>query len=233
MLKLGEKSINKLFFGDKAISKAYLGNKLVFIKKYTELEYLETKDQQNNNTTTDASWINTGVIPTITMSMECRMQFTTIIDSSSGTEALNGATGGSGRFAWGFANLSPRKNFYFGLGSQNLNTTLERDTDIHTFKINAVNKTWAIDDISGNFSSSLEITATNSIFLFARNNGSVSANKPANAKIYYCKIWDNNILIRDLIPVLDANNVPCMFDKVTDQFFYNQGTKQFTYKLKV
>ena len=33
----------------------------------------------------------------------------------------------------------------------------------------------------------------------------------------------------DLIPVLDKNNIPCMFDKVTKQFFYNQGTGQFLY----
>ena len=28
-------------------------------------------------------------------------------------------------------------------------------------------------------------------------------------------------------PVLDKNGIPCMYDKVTDQFFYNQGTGQF------
>ena len=28
-------------------------------------------------------------------------------------------------------------------------------------------------------------------------------------------------------PVLDKNGTPCMYDNVTDQFFYNAGTGQF------
>ena len=44
----------------------------------------------------------------------------------------------------------------------------------------------------------------------------------------YVKIWnENNMLVRDFIPVLDKDGVPCMFDKVTQQFFYNQGTGNF------
>lgn len=45
---------------------------------------------------------------------------------------------------------------------------------------------------------------------------------------FYIKIWkDNNVLVRDFIPVLDADGVACMYDKVTQQFFYNQGTGNF------
>ena len=231
MLTLGEKSITKLFLGDKAISKAYLGDKLVFqSKNYTEVEYLETTAQQTNSANTnDAAWIDTGIIPNNNTSMECRMQFTTLISSSQGTEALNGATSG-GRFAWGFANVSPRTNFYMGLGAQNLNTTVARDTNVHTFKIDAVNQTWAIDNSTGTFSSVGSFTGTNSIYLFARHSGSNTyANKPVNAKIWYCKIWDGDTLIRDFIPVLDKDNVPCMYDKVEDKFYYNAGTGEFLY----
>lgn len=46
-------------------------------------------------------------------------------------------------------------------------------------------------------------------------------------KVYFVKIWDNNTLVRDFIPVLDFNNTPCMYDKVSGQFFYNQGTGNF------
>lgn len=35
---------------------------------------------------------------------------------------------------------------------------------------------------------------------------------------------DNGTLIRDLIPVLDNSGVPCMYDRVSQQLFYNQGT---------
>jgi hypothetical protein len=64
-----------------------------------------------------------------------------------------------------------------------------------------------------------------SILLFSRWELESEYNFPG--KIYYAKIYDNNILVRDMIPVLDLNGTPCLYDKVTQQFFYNQGTGQF------
>ena len=46
-------------------------------------------------------------------------------------------------------------------------------------------------------------------------------------EVYAVKIYLNNTLVRDFIPVLDSLGVPCMYDKVTQQFFYNQGTGDF------
>lgn len=48
-------------------------------------------------------------------------------------------------------------------------------------------------------------------------------------KIYSCKIYDNDILVRDYIPVLDSNNTPCLLDKVAGQLYYNKGTGDFQY----
>lgn len=200
---------------------------------YCEVEYLETTGQQTNATdTTNASWIDTGIVPDNTTQMECRVAFTTLV-SGTNTEALFGSTGastGNYRFAFGYASISPYTNFYFGLGGQNLTTSLTRDTNVHTFKIDAVNKTWAIDDTSGSFTSSGSLSSTSSIFLFARHNpayGDNKANKPANARTHYCKIWQGGSLVRDMIPVLDWNYTPCMYDKITGQLFYNAGTGDF------
>lgn len=65
---------------------------------------------------------------------------------------------------------------------------------------------------------------TTSITLFARrsSNGGVAA--AGSKRIFCCKISKNNVLIRDFIPVLDWNMTPCMYDKVTEQLFYNQGS---------
>ena len=49
----------------------------------------------------------------------------------------------------------------------------------------------------------------------------------AKAKIYYLKMYESNSLVLDLIPVKDKNDVVCMYDKVSDTFFYNQGTGNF------
>lgn len=202
---------------------------------YCEVEYLETTGQQTNSTdTANASWIDTGIAPDDTTQMECRVSFTTLVSGSS-TEALFGTTGastGNFRFAFGFASISPYTNFYFGLGGQNVTTSITRDTNVHTFKIDAINKTWSIDDTSGSFTSSGSLSDTYSIFLFARHNpayGDNVANKPANARTYYCKIWKGGLLVRDMIPVLDWSYTPCMYDKVTRKLFYNKGMSTFTY----
>ena len=47
------------------------------------------------------------------------------------------------------------------------------------------------------------------------------------ARIYSFMVYDNGNLIRNMIPILDKNNVPCMWDKITGQFFYNAGTENF------
>ena len=56
-----------------------------------------------------------------------------------------------------------------------------------------------------------------SIYLFrGRNYGIASIGKT--------KIYDNDILVRDFIPILDANGVPCMYDNITQKKYYNKGT---------
>ena len=54
----------------------------------------------------------------------------------------------------------------------------------------------------------------------------------SSAKLYYCQMWDDDVLVRDYIPVLDENNVACLYDKVSETYFYNAGTGIFSYELK-
>ena len=201
-------------------------------KYYVECEYLETTNQQNDNiSTNNAAYIDTGVTPDNTTKIECRVQFTTLISGNS-SEALFGATGVSSskpaRMAFGFASVSPYTNFYMGLGIQNLTTSVARDTNVHIFTIDASTSSWKIDDTTGTFSNPGEVVGDGPMYLFARNYAAYEyANKPANARTYYCKIWKGGSLVRDMIPVLDWNYVPCMYDKVTEQLFYSAGTGNF------
>lgn len=71
-----------------------------------------------------------------------------------------------------------------------------------------------------------KISTIKNAYLFA------VSGKPSNAElmagvVYYCKIYNDDVLVRDFIPVLDEDGVPCMYDRVTNEFFYNQGTGQF------
>lgn len=77
-------------------------------------------------------------------------------------------------------------------------------------------------------------SATNqySIFLLSCNTSGTHSQPCMKAKIYNCKIYDNDVLVRDMIPVLDKNDVACMYDKVNKKFYYNQGTGVFLYQEK-
>jgi len=51
------------------------------------------------------------------------------------------------------------------------------------------------------------------------------------SRIYSCWIEVDGVLVRDLIPVLDWDDVPCLFDNVSEEFFYNKGTGTFKYDI--
>lgn len=69
------------------------------------------------------------------------------------------------------------------------------------------------------------LISNNTWYLFW-SNGGTSAYK-IKAKIYYARLEDNGVVVRDLRPCLDSNNVACMYDMVTGTYFYNKGTGEF------
>ena len=184
-------------------------------KKYqTELAYIES---------TGTQWIDTGIIPTSTTIVEVKMAYTS---SPAGTHAeqINGVSA-NGRCAWGYARSISNQNFYVGIKEKNINTGVPIDALAHTFIINQ-NGSWSIDDNVGSQNCGSTI-ATKSIWLFGRNIITGAFDSPCSEKIFYCKIWNGDALVRDYIPVLDMNDVACLYDKVTEQLFYNSGTGQF------
>lgn len=65
------------------------------------------------------------------------------------------------------------------------------------------------------------------IYIFCINNAG-TANNFISMRLHYFQMYDNNgTLVRDLIPVLDWNMVPCLFDKISKKLFYNKGTGNF------
>lgn len=78
---------------------------------------------------------------------------------------------------------------------------------------------------------------TSSIFLFAGSEyHSATLNEPyffSDVAILYFKVFDTrDNLVMHLIPAMDTNNKIGMYDKVSDQFFYNQGTGTFGYEIE-
>ena len=94
----------------------------------------------------------------------------------------------------------------------------------HTFAIEA--KKYILNGAAtslGNLSSGTE-NSTNICIFTARAGGTSS-----KMRLYSFKVYDSGNLVRDFIPALDWNDRPCMYDKVSGELFYNQGTGEFLY----
>lgn len=187
-------------------------------KPYTEVEYIES---------TGAQWIDTGYIPNNTTEIEVGVSGITASSfalSSGGTWFLGGRQGYLNR-AYGFYYNPSQQSFYYAFGNTMLSgkyTTL-----YNAYKTIKTNATGLYIDGAKVVSTTLStFMAPVSLSLFGLNNNG-STISFTSFKLHYCKIWDNGILVRDFVPVLDKDNVACMYDNVSDSYFYNKGTGNF------
>ena len=65
---------------------------------------------------------------------------------------------------------------------------------------------------------SANVSSNSSLYIFARNSGSGPANY-ASVKLYSLKLIQDGVTVRDFIPVLDGNNVPCLYDKIGENYY--------------
>ena len=68
-------------------------------------------------------------------------------------------------------------------------------------------------------------TSNRTLNIFALNR---QVNYYGGCRIYNLKIYDNDILVRDFIPVL-KDGTPAMYDAVNTKYYYNNGTGDFLY----
>ena len=78
------------------------------------------------------------------------------------------------------------------------------------------------DELLYNYSQTF---STSSMFYLFFANG---ADRHGSFQLEYCKIYQNDDLVRDFVPMLDSNNEICLYDKVSETYFYNQGSGSFT-----
>ena len=79
---------------------------------------------------------------------------------------------------------------------------------------------------TGNSSNTLSLT------LFARHNNNDGKSMSGTKRVFSCKISKAGNFIRDFYPALrKSDNKPGMYDRITKQFFTNQGTGEFNYEI--
>jgi hypothetical protein len=183
---------------------------------YTELEYIESSGTQ---------YINTGIVPKTTTRVFCDFQYT--------------AT--SGQCGWG--STGSKESFFFGVaGDGTFKATVSGnftvsptgvavDTDRHTFDISMsalkLDGTAFANATTSPFSNA---ASGNTLYLFALHAGwSPYVVNYASMRIYSCKIYDGETLVRDFVPVVRASDSKAgLYDLETDAFFGNAGSGSFT-----
>lgn len=177
---------------------------------YCEVEYLESTGTQridtgyNINTSTDEVTVYFQLITTEKYSW------------------LMGEHDNGARFGIGSGDGTNLRNIAYGVSTYKVNDT-EVYNSQHYFNANS-NGVY----VNGTLVHAFEnFNSTSTIYLFNLNiSGGGSG---ASGRIWRYTHKRNGVLIRDFIPVLDWDMTPCMYDKVSGQLFYNQGTGTFTY----
>lgn len=183
-------------------------------------EYLESMGSQ---------YIDTEYIPNIKTRTRAEAQFikntTSIWGGYSGNPTtaydIVGYNGATGRwFMRAFcAGATKKENWVF-------------DTAWHIFETDAGKTTVAIDgDVEARTIDSSYAGYSISVFLFARNALNTQVVSHSHSRLKSVRIWEDDVLMCDFIPILDYNRTPCLYNTVTKKFHYNKGTGTFLYKI--
>lgn len=223
MFNFNGKTPKEIIFNGKSLSKLLFNGIEVWRKSllpdgYVLCDYLES---------TGTQYIDTGYIPTINTDIKTRASIQ--YNAGSMPVALFGYLSGNdpyNRYA-----VQYHKDFiYCAKGNiEAINDTIDytKMCDIETqgdkYIYNGIKMSVAPLDFS--------VSNNLSIILFARQTTNV--NRHSKSKIEFFKIYENGVLVQYLIPCLDNNRTPCMYDTVSGKTFYNKGTGTFKFKIKV
>ncbi len=213
MLKLGDKTISKLFLGDRPILKAYLGEKLVFnASKPTFLDYIITDGN---------SYIDTEYCPNENTYIEYTFEVT-----QNPTASYNGLFGSrvgtsvEEYHVFLTSGLSLRLDFG-RYAEPNVNYKTELNTK-YTIKAGS-GEIYINDELVKSYTPKTGQTK-NSMYLGNFNNNGTPYTTGVAQKIYSCPIYEKGVLVRDFKPCIAPNGEVAMYDEVNKKYHYGQGT---------
>lgn len=175
---------------------------------YTELEYIESSGKQ---------YIDTGFKPNQNTRIIADMK----LEDKTSTSVLFGSRVSVSSLRYEFLSAS-------GLFYSPYNTSAG-STMTSTLNKILIDKNKNVTSVDNNIFSTFS-TATFqcnwNLYLFAVNNNGI-ANLNTYAKLYSCKIYDNDVLIRNFIPCKNPSGIIGLYDTVNSQFYKNLGTGTF------
>lgn len=183
------------------------------VEEYQRVEYLEA---------TGTQYIDSGYKPT---SEVLKYDLEYAITSSTCNFSIMGNNDDTDKYFgiqfWG-------NRFYVGTSRALLYKSWTQDQKYHKI-IEANNGTLTVitDGVRESTSYVSSLYKNSSIGLFACK-GDAKVESYGHARIYYAKIYDNNILVRDFVPVVRSRDgVAGMYDMVGHKFYTNAGSGSF------
>ena len=105
----------------------------------------------------------------------------------------------------------------------------DSDYERHIFDFDALNHIYSVDNNSIEYDFG-EFDTTLSYYLFARHSNQSNLQYLSYMKIFSCKMYYDEILVRNFIPCIKiSDNKIGMYDLVNDVFYENEGTNEFIY----
>ena len=182
---------------------------------YEVIDYIESSGTQ---------YIDTGVVPNSKTKVETKMAWT-----SGGSSQVNGwgSSGSAESFFWG---VNSNEKFVVSVSSNytSVETETSFDNKPHVFLLE--NGAQAFDgELIGTDTIGDTAEAGQTMYLFGLHGewqatGMTSA---CSARMYYCKIYDNGVLVRNFVPIKTEKGAVGLLDQVNNVAYYNVGTGTF------
>lgn len=103
-------------------------------------------------------------------------------------------------------------------------TGVTADTERHVYDMDGANLSYKIDSEE---IATLEGDPKNTCPRALRILANYTIDPKAIGKLFNCKIYDNDVLVRNFVPYKDEYGVICLYDKVNNKKYYNAGTGEF------
>ena len=187
--------------------------KLPLPEGYTQLTYIEA---------TGTQYIDTGYVPNqnTRIILDAHIVPTTSIDPVFGSRtALDGNAFGLWLTAPDAVDPQYGNVRY---NTQTINTDYEQrliyEMNKNVFTVNGITKTFA----------ETTFDSTYPMYLFQINNFGDLFSRYTKGKIYSCKIYDNDVLVRDFVPCKNPSGEVGLYDLVNSAFYGNAGSGIFS-----
>ncbi len=187
---------------------------------YTQVEYLQSSGTQ---------YIDTGVYITSNNLLVKTKVYSTTAGTSTEQDLFGNQDGTDGRTILG---LTVTNNWFlytrYGTGTATPSVTMPAaQNQIFNIETHIENghKWLVVDGVASETGTATNISNANkTVQLFANGN----TNYFFKGRMYYFQMWDNNTLVRDMIPARrNSDGVLGMYDTVSGNFFTNAGSGNF------